>query len=53
MNLNIDLTGYRLDIVVKTLDKRGMFTKALYLTEFNFKIEFIEPTEPPNLNPYH
>jgi len=44
MNLNTNLTGYRPDIVVKTLDERDMFTKALYLTESNFKIELVEPT---------
>jgi len=52
-NLNTDLTGYRPDIVVETLDKRSTFTRALYLTESNFKIELAEPTQPPNPSPYH
>ena len=53
INLNINLTGYRLDIVAEILNKKGMFIKALYLIEFNFKIELIEPTKSPNLNPYY
>ena len=52
-NLNTDLTGYRPDIVVEILDQRGTFTRALYLTESNLKIELAEPTQPPNPNPYH
>jgi len=44
MNLNTNLTSYRPDIVVETLDKRSIFTRALYLIESNFKIELAEPT---------
>ena len=44
MSLKTNLTGYRSDIVVETPDERGIFTKALYLTESNFKIELTEPT---------
>ena len=31
-------------MVVKTPNKKGMFTKTLYLIKSNFKIELIEPT---------
>jgi len=43
MNLNTNFTGYRLDIVVEILNQRGIFTKAFYLIEFNFKIKLIKP----------
>ena len=49
MNLNPNLTGYKLNIAVETLAKTGRFTKAYSLIESNFKIE---PTQPPNLDPY-
>ena len=39
INLNINLIGYKLNIVVKTLAKINRLIKAYSLIEFNFKIE--------------
>ena len=49
MNLNTDLTGYKLNIAVETPTKTDRFTKACSLIESDFKIE---PTLSLNPDPH-